>query len=67
MEKDQWGYPIATNDAKAAKALDQTISRWYVILPDVLLFESGFQNITIGVLRITGHTHASTSKYFLAA
>jgi hypothetical protein len=46
--------------------VDQTVSRWYVILPDVVLFEPGFQNIIVGVLWVTRHAHAGTAEYFLA-
>ena len=36
MEKDQWGYPIATNDAKAAKALDQAIDAYVGFRTDAM-------------------------------
>ncbi len=37
MEKDQWGYPIATNDAKAAKALDQAIDAYVGFRADAMV------------------------------
>jgi tetratricopeptide (TPR) repeat protein len=36
MEKDQWGYPIATNDAKAAKALDQAFDAYVGFRTDTM-------------------------------
>ena len=36
MEKDQWGYPVATNDAKAAKALDQAFDAYVGFRTDTM-------------------------------
>lgn len=36
MEKDQWGYPIATNDAKAAEALDRAFNAYVGFRTDAM-------------------------------